>query len=86
MTRGLVRDAAGAERSSVMTSNVGSTDKIVRFVVAVAALVGAFMVGIGKPLGIVLVVVAVIMAITAVVGFCPLYRLFGMNTCRVDKR
>lgn len=69
-----------------MTSNVGSTDKIVRFVIAVAALAGALAVGIGKPLGIVLVVVAVVMAITGAVGFCPLYRLFGMNTCRTDKR
>ena len=31
-------------------------------------------------LGIVLLVVAAIMALTSVVSFCPLYRIFGITT------
>ena len=34
-------------------------------------------------LGIVLFVVAAVMLVTAAVGFCPLYRLFGISTCKV---
>lgn len=64
-----------------MTKNVGSTDKVVRAAIGVIALVAAFLIGITSVWGIVLAVVAVIALVTAAVGFCPLYRVFGMNTC-----
>lgn len=69
-----------------MTTNVGSADRAVRLALAVLAAVVAFVVGVGSTLGIMLLVVASVMAITGVVRFCPLYRLFGMNTCPVDQR
>lgn len=64
-----------------MTTNVGRTDKMIRLGVALLALVLSVLVGMGSALGVVLLVVAAIMAVTSVVGFCPLYRLVGMNTC-----
>jgi hypothetical protein len=64
-----------------MTSNVGNADKVIRVGIGVVALVLAFVVGIGSPGGIVLAVVAAIAVLTAAVGFCPLYRLFGISTC-----
>ena len=67
-----------------MTRNEGTLDRVLRLVVAVAAGIGAFAVGIGSVLGIVLAVVAVVMLVTAAVGFCPLYRVFGLSTCPVD--
>lgn len=63
-----------------MTKNVGTVDKIVRGVIALAAVIAAFAAGLGTVWGIVLLVVAVIAAVTAVAGFCPLYRLFGIST------
>ncbi|MFN8195230.1 MAG: DUF2892 domain-containing protein [Nocardioidaceae bacterium] len=66
-----------------MNANVGSADKLVRLVIAVVAAVLAFVVGAGSVGGILLLVVAVVMLGTAAVGFCPLYRLFGMSTCKV---
>jgi hypothetical protein len=51
----------------------------------VAGAAGAYAVGFASPIGIVLLVVATIMAATAAIGFCPLYRLFGMSTCRVPR-
>lgn len=66
-----------------MNTNVGSTDKMVRIGLAVAAAVLAFVVGAGSVGGIVLLVVAAVLGVTALVGFCPLYRLFGINTCKV---
>lgn len=29
---------------------------------------------------------AVLMFVTAAVGFCPLYAMFGINTCKVDNK
>ena len=63
-----------------MTANVGSTDKIVRLVLALLAVVGAFLTGIGTALGVVLLVVGVVLAVTAFTGFCPIYRVLGMST------
>ena len=63
-----------------MISNVSGVDRIVRVVIAIAAVIGAFAVGASSVLGIILFVVAAIMLITAAVGFCPLYRLFGLST------
>lgn len=69
-----------------MKKNEGTIDRAVRAVVAVAALAGALAVGIGSVGGIVLLAVAVIMAGTAAVGFCPLYRLVGVSTCPLEQR
>jgi hypothetical protein len=63
-----------------MQKNVGTTDRIIRVAIAVAAVIGAGVVGFGSPLGIVLLVVAVVMGVTAAVGWCPLYRILGLST------
>lgn len=68
-----------------MHTNESSADRIIRLIIAVAAIAGAFAVGIGSALGIVLAVVSVVMAVTAAVGFCPLYRVFGISTCKVPQ-
>lgn len=67
-----------------MGKNVGNTDRVVRLVLAVLAVFGALQTD--GALSIVLWLVAAIMAVTSVVGFCPLYRLFGMSTWPVDQR
>jgi len=69
-----------------MQTNVGTTDRIIRAIAGIAALIGALVLGIGTVGGILLLVVGGILAVTAAVGFCPLYRVLGMNTCPVSKR
>ncbi len=64
-----------------MTVNVGSTDRIIRLVAAVIAVVVAFAIGISSVGGIILLILGVVLAATALVKFCPIYRLFGMSTC-----
>jgi fatty acid desaturase len=66
-----------------MTRNEGGLDRIIRVVIAIAAVVGAVAVGLGSVGAWVLLAVAAIMLVTAVTGFCPLYRVFGLSTCRV---
>lgn len=63
-----------------MSSNVSGVDRMIRVVIAIAAVVIAFAVGATSVVGIILFIVAAIMLLTAAVGFCPLYRLFGLST------
>lgn len=68
-----------------MTTNESSVDRIIRLVIGVVALIAAFAVGLGGIGGIVLAVVGAVMLVTAAVGFCPLYRVFGISTCKVPQ-
>lgn len=66
-----------------MKTNVGSADKIIRIGLAAVAALIAVLTGAGTVSGILLLVVAGVLLVTALVGFCPLYRLFGVSTCKV---
>lgn len=58
-----------------MTKNMGTVDRGVRALVGVALIVWALA---GGP---VWAWIGVIPLATALVGFCPAYVLFGLNTC-----
>lgn len=64
-----------------MEKNMGNADKLIRL--ALAAILGVlyFMNIISGTLGIVLLGLAIVFALTSFVSFCPLYVLFGINTC-----
>jgi hypothetical protein len=62
---------------------MGNLDRLIRgLAVAPVALIVAFVIGIGSIAGLILAAIGVIMAVTAVVGFCPLYRLIGFSSAR----
>lgn len=65
-----------------MTTNESGLDRLVRVVIAIASIAGGIVVGTGTVMSWVLFAVAAIMLITAATGFCPLYRAFGVSTCR----
>lgn len=67
-----------------MTKNEGPADRIIRVVIAAGSVAGALFAGPTTILGIILFVVAGVMLVTAAVGVCPLYRVFGMSTCPVE--
>jgi len=60
--------------------NVGTTDRIIRFVVAAIFAVLYFTGVVSGTFGIVLLVLAVVFALTAAVTVCPLYLPFGLST------
>ena len=70
-----------------MKKNMGSADRMIRIVLAVI-IAGLYYGGyISGTLGIVLLVVAVVFALTSFVSFCPAYLPFGINTCSTgDKK
>jgi hypothetical protein len=67
-----------------MTRNVGAFDRVARGLVGIVALLGAFVLGWFSGWMVwAAAVVAVILLVTATVGTCPLYRLIGVNTCKI---
>lgn len=65
-----------------MSRNMGTLDRALRIVVA---LVLAFLAWNGiaaGTLGMVAYVVAVVLLATSLIGWCPAYLPFGINTCR----
>ena len=63
-----------------MKQNVGNTDRIVRFVLAAVFAVLYFTGVVSGTLGIVLLVLAVVFAVTAAINFCPIWYLFKFST------
>ena len=63
-----------------MSTNESNLDRGLRAVAGLVLAIAAFAVGAGTAVGIALIVVAAILLVTAVVGFCPLYRLLGLRT------
>jgi len=65
-----------------MKTNVGNADRVIRVIVAIICIAlifaGPFN---GNTVRIILGVVAAIMIITSLFRVCPLYRVFGFNTC-----
>jgi len=64
-----------------MTKNMGNTDKIIRLIIAAGIAILYFTGVITGTIGILLLILAGVFVLTSLVSFCPLYTLFGMNTC-----
>jgi hypothetical protein len=65
-----------------MEKNMGSIDKIIRVILAVAVGLLWYNGIIEGTLAYALMTLAVIFLITSLISFCPLYALFGINTCK----
>ena len=69
-----------------MKKNVGTIDRIFRFIVA-AVICYLFFTGvISSTLGTVLIVVAMIFAFTSLMSICPIYSIIGVDTCDVPEK
>lgn len=64
-----------------MKKNVGNKDKVLRIALAVVMSVLYFTRTVEGTLGTVLLLMGGVFLLTALVGFCPLYTLVGVNTC-----
>ena len=66
-----------------MKKNVGKTDMIVRLVLAALAVILYFVVS--KWLGIILIILALILVVTAFTRTCPIWYLFRTDTLDKEK-
>ena len=64
-----------------LIANVGSLDKIVRIVAGLALVVIALLKLDGSAT-LVALAVGVVLIVTAVINFCPLYRILGLRTTK----
>ncbi|MDD3723807.1 MAG: DUF2892 domain-containing protein [Lutibacter sp.] len=69
-----------------MKKNMGSTDKFIRVLIAVVIAVLYYLGKIEGTLAIVLMAFAIIFLLTSLVSFCPLYTIFGINTCKKESK
>jgi hypothetical protein len=67
-----------------MNKNVGKTDMIVRLVLAALAVILYFVVN--KWLGIILIILALILVVTAFTRTCPICYLFRTDTLDKEKK
>lgn len=65
-----------------MKKNMGTTDKVIRLLLVLVILGLYFGQVVTGTLGLVLLVLAVVFALTSLISFCPLYLPFGINTCK----
>lgn len=69
-----------------MKNNMGLTDRIARVIIAAIIGILYFSGILSGTLGIVLMVIAGVFVLTSLMGFCPLYAPFGLNTCAFKKQ
>lgn len=62
-------------------TNAGTIDRLIRVVLG-AALLSLTVVGPKSLYGL----IGIIPLVTGIVGFCPLYRLVGVNTCALQRK
>ena len=63
-----------------LNKNMGTLDRVVRLVIAAVIAVLYFTGTLSGLAAIILGILAVIFVVTSLVGFCPLYVLFGFST------
>jgi len=69
-----------------MKKNVGSLDRVVRLLLAAVFGVLYYMGIITGTLGLVLVILGGVFALTSIISFCPIYSIVGLNTCSVKEQ
>lgn len=65
-----------------MKKNMGNTDKIIRFILAILFSILYFTNTISGTAGIILLILGGVFIFTGFINFCPLYLPFGINTCK----
>ena len=65
-----------------MKKNMGLTDSIFRIILAVVIGILYFTKTIDGTVALILMVLAVVFLLTSLISFCPLYTVFGFNTCK----
>lgn len=69
----------------VSKKNMGDGDRAIRIIAAGLILILYLLDVMPGIVGIILLVFAAVLLLTSFAGFCPLYKLFGINTCKYKK-
>lgn len=69
-----------------MKKNMGTTDRIIRVIIAVVVGVLYLTGTISGTLGLILLILAGVFILTSFISSCPLYMPFGITTCSVKEK
>jgi uncharacterized membrane protein len=64
-----------------MPKNMGTLDRVLRIIVAIVLAYLAYTGALAGGLALGAYIVAAVFLVTSLVGFCPAYRLIGVDTC-----
>jgi hypothetical protein len=64
-----------------MSCNVGVVERAIRIGLGLALIGAGYLGGLSQEAAIAMYVVGAIALVTGAVGFCPAWKLFGVNTC-----
>jgi hypothetical protein len=67
-----------------MKQNMGLIDKVIRILIAVVVIALYYANVISGTLAIILLILAGIFILTSLIGICPLYMPFGLNTAKKE--
>ena len=73
------------QRGEKMKKNIGTLDRIIRVIIAVIIAILYFTNVLAGTLGIILLVIAGLLIMTSITGFCLPYKLFGISTISKGK-
>ena len=64
-----------------MKKNMGGLDKIIRVILALVAGLLVYFEVVNDIVAYILLTLAAIFVLTSLIGFCPLYGVFGLDSC-----
>jgi membrane-bound ClpP family serine protease len=65
-----------------MKANMGSGDKLLRLLLAIVLILLFYFEVLTGTAGIIALIVALVLTVTSLINFCPLYPVFKINTCK----
>jgi hypothetical protein len=68
-----------------MKKNLGSTDKVIRYILAIVFILIALLGNINVVLRSVLFSASAVLIGTSLLSFCPLYAIVGLKTCKNEQ-
>lgn len=69
-----------------MKKNMGTTDRVIRIIIAIIVITLFATDKISGTLGILLIVLAGVFVLTSFISFCPLYAPFRISTCKLKTK
>jgi len=68
-----------------MKANVGMADKVIRLLGAIILIIFFYKGLLTGIWGIIGLIVSLLLTVTSLIGYCPVYLLFGINTSSIKK-
>lgn len=69
-----------------MKANIGSTDKLIRLLLAIVLILLFYFEVLTDTFGIIALIAALVLTVTSLINFCPLYTFLKINTSKTKEK